>query len=198
MKKVLLTAAMVLTAASAFAAAGNITNTKHDLSKNSTSGGTFKDSSEAQICKFCHVPHNANSTKILWARSTGSVTALYANSDSLNAAMPTTGAFNTAGSTSLLCLSCHDGTATLYGTQKLTGTANLTQALSNTHPIGFNYANAQAADGGGLYASLPAATPLFTGNMECASCHAVHDNTNTKFLRMNNDGSNLCKACHQK
>ena len=34
--------------------------------------------------------------------------------------------------------------------------------------------------------------------VECASCHDVHDNTNVPFLRMTNTGSALCLACHTK
>ncbi|MEI6393162.1 MAG: cytochrome c3 family protein [Verrucomicrobiota bacterium] len=34
--------------------------------------------------------------------------------------------------------------------------------------------------------------------MECASCHATHDNTYTKFMRVSNAGSAMCLRCHIK
>lgn len=203
MKRVLLTTVFVLTAASAFAAGGNIRNTKHDLGANSTVT-LYKDATSTQTCKFCHVPHNASATGPLWSRASkpGTVTALYANAASLNATMPTAAAFTSAGGTSILCMSCHDGVQTVSSKGAITTTANLTQNLSNTHPIGFDYNTAlETLDGGGLVANATAVTggtPLFSGKMECASCHAVHDASKGSFLRINNAGSNLCLNCHIK
>ena len=34
--------------------------------------------------------------------------------------------------------------------------------------------------------------------IECASCHDVHDNTNAPFLRVDNAASALCLSCHDK
>jgi predicted CXXCH cytochrome family protein len=34
--------------------------------------------------------------------------------------------------------------------------------------------------------------------VECASCHDPHESTNDTFLRMNNTGSAVCLACHDK
>jgi predicted CXXCH cytochrome family protein len=39
---------------------------------------------------------------------------------------------------------------------------------------------------------------LFAGKVECPTCHAVHDPTNTPFLRTANGGSTLCLKCHDK
>jgi predicted CXXCH cytochrome family protein len=72
------------------------------------------------------------------------------------------------------------------------GGANAIRALDSTNKIG-------VSGGGGLNKSLP----LFksdNGNnyIECATCHAVHDNIGGKFLRTTNTGSKLCLACHIK
>jgi predicted CXXCH cytochrome family protein len=41
-------------------------------------------------------------------------------------------------------------------------------------------------------------TPFYGGRIECPTCHAVHDPTNTPFLRKPNAGSALCLTCHTK
>jgi len=32
--------------------------------------------------------------------------------------------------------------------------------------------------------------------VQCGSCHNVHNNTNTPFLRISNVNSALCTTCH--
>ena len=80
--------------------------------------------------------------------------------------------------------------------------------LTNDHPVGFNYADSYAgrtANGGTALQTQAIATGsgavFFTNGtlvnqMECASCHKVHDNAIDPFLRVTNAGSALCKACH--
>ena len=76
----------------------------------------------------------------------------------------------------------------------ITGDANLGTALSNDHPVGFDYAAVVAAD-----AEIQATTlPLYNGDMWCSTCHDVHDNTDTPFLQAANGGSALCLTCHIK
>lgn len=96
----------------------------------------------------------------------------------------------------------------------LTGNMN---NLTNDHPVGINYDAAFTPSAGGLVASSGTGTVvgpggtggtgtlrLFksavsgTSTMECASCHSVHDNTNGKFLALQNNQSNLCRVCHVK
>lgn len=89
-------------------------------------------------------------------------------------------------------------------------------SLTNDHPVGFNYV--QSATTKGVTSIVPATSsvlvaslPLYTNaaknvttagtgdsNVECATCHLVHDNTNGKFLRVANTGSALCLKCHVK
>ena len=94
--------------------------------------------------------------------------------------------------------------------------------LTNDHPVGFNYVAAATSKGATNLTPASSATavlagtgddrlPLFTNtaknavvagtgdsNVECATCHLVHDNTNGKFLRSTNAGSALCLKCHVK
>ena len=91
------------------------------------------------------------------------------------------------------------------------------QSLKNDHPIGFSYSDAVtqvAAGAGSNGVRLHTASEVMTtygGNvqngqafyganqsMECASCHLVHNpGVSGNFLRIENDGSKLCLACHQ-
>ena len=92
------------------------------------------------------------------------------------------------------------------------------QSLKNDHPVGFSYSVALIQDNaesgtGGLHTISEVKTafgetgsyqPFYistggTDQMECASCHAVHQpGTSKNFLRIENDGSALCLACHNK
>jgi predicted CXXCH cytochrome family protein len=132
----------------------------------------------------------------------------------------------TPGSTSLLCLSCHDGTIAVnqYGNvDQLSGSVSTGSAmmapsyqvgrdkyLGNHHPIGFNYDDVQSGDVEIRSADAAMLTPttfvrdhLFgPGNamMECATCHSVHnkDNTGETLLWRSDQNSELCLTCHDK
>ncbi|MBI5289557.1 MAG: hypothetical protein HY873_11360 [Chloroflexi bacterium] len=130
----------------------------------------------------------------------------------------------TPGSTSLLCLSCHDGSVAVnsYGnssqlSQSGTGATIGAQYqigkdnyLGNHHPIGFDYDAVQAVDteirsadsanlgGAGLVREHlygPGSTM-----MECGTCHAVHNkgNTGETLLWRSDINSQLCLTCHDK
>jgi predicted CXXCH cytochrome family protein len=180
--------------------AAQITGTKHDLSG--------KGWGSTEICLFCHTPHNATTglAAPLWNHATTVATyQLYDSSVSstLNA-VP-----SQPSGVSKLCLSCHDGTVALdsfgtrTGTNFIAGTPNLGTDLRNDHPVSFTYDAALAAADGGLVAPASAGLvvtgiPLFSSKVECASCHNVHSNTNSPFLRTSNVSSALCLKCHNK
>jgi predicted CXXCH cytochrome family protein len=145
----------------------------------------------------------------------------------------------TIGASSLLCLSCHDGTVAVnvYGntpqdTRSISNGSTYISSeynignqgyLANHHPIGFNY-DAVAAVDKEIYDSNtavfdhtndtavganianadapvePVANFLPGGNMECSTCHAVHNkgNTGEKLLYVSDQNSNLCLSCHNK
>jgi len=130
----------------------------------------------------------------------------------------------TPGSTSLLCLSCHDGSVAVnsYGNNtqlsQSSGSAVISPVyaigkdnyLGNHHPVGFDYDAAAAVDAeirGADTATLGGAGTvrdhlLGAGNsrMECGTCHAVHNkgNTGERLLWRSDQNSELCLTCHDK
>jgi len=186
-------------------AGAQITGSAHDFS--SQGWGTN------EICQPCHTPHNASTALpvVLWNHAVTAATYTLYSSPTMNA---TTGQ---PDGVSKACLSCHDGTVALdsfggsTGTNFIGGNANFGTDLSNDHPVSFTYDNTLATADGGLHP--PATTPsglggtiaadmLFgTGNtqVECASCHDVHNAANLEFLLLkSNAGSSLCLTCHAK
>ncbi|MCU7852062.1 MAG: cytochrome c3 family protein [Candidatus Thiodiazotropha sp. (ex Monitilora ramsayi)] len=111
---------------------------------------------------------------------------------------------------SLACLSCHDGTVAADQLLNYPSGVNgpgiftvggLGTDLSNDHPISLTYNVTQDADFVAPVGSQVNGLQLFGGTgdqVECGTCHSVHDNTNEPFLRMSNAGSALCLACHIK
>jgi len=135
---------------------------------------------------------------------------------------------------SKLCLSCHDGTVALdsyiggngtfgvmTGTEAVASTAQ--GGLANDHPIGFTYNSALATADGALHdpssrtvtvgaggsrsqTGTVAALMLFNGQLECASCHDVHNTftandgngDGSPLLRVSKAGSAICLTCHNK
>ncbi|MFC2116807.1 cytochrome c3 family protein [Bacteroidota bacterium] len=192
--------------AAAFSTAsfGQIAGTSHDLSGETWNTGTD------EICITCHTPHNAAAVTgaVLWNHGVSGATFTTYTSGTLQ------GAIGAPDGTSLLCLSCHDGTVGLEDFGGAGGTTNLIAGaalvgtdLSNDHPISITYNTTTAGNDGGLYDPSTAnsglggtidADLLFSGNVECASCHDVHDNTNGNFLRISNAASALCLTCHNK
>jgi len=91
------------------------------------------------------------------------------------------------------------------GTLTAANSANVGTDLTNDHPVNFTYDAALAVADGGLvtpdsaaYVDAAHTIPLYTGTLQCASCHNPHDDTNGAFLRKSNTGSALCITCHNK
>ena len=191
----------------AWAAVAGVVTTKHNLSVSGP--GTVKATSEAQVCVFCHTPHSAATSAPLWnRRAPGSFYTPYSSSTAIAVPGQPTGS-------SILCLSCHDGTIALGevlsqplpiamagGVTTLpTGPGRLGTDLSDDHPISFAYTATLAAQRGELVnpATLTGAVKLdASGQLQCASCHNAHDDTYGKFLAMSNTRSALCQTCHVK
>jgi len=162
MKKVLaLVAAASLVAAATAAFGGSIVNSKHNLGAGSSY--TYKGTT-TQICIYCHAPHNAKESLPLWNRA--NPTNAFKLYSGLNMANVSFSTGFTTDSTSLFCMSCHDGVTVLgavhnagaiegdalnlnadnshvekvagtFATGKITSSGNLTTDLSKTHPINF-------------------------------------------------------------
>lgn len=204
MNFLILTAALLLI--SGAVSAQQIQGTEHDLG----TGGNASDN--GQICVYCHTPHNALQDPLkavppLWNKDFTTATfQIYASSTIDNPSGQPEGV-------SLACLSCHDGTLALdaminppngflpTGDKMTPGGHLLGTDLSNDHPISIGYS--LSSDPAFVDPSL-VDLPLFAGTfdtsnqVECASCHNVHDDQIDPFLRKSNTGSQLCLTCHIK
>jgi predicted CXXCH cytochrome family protein len=165
MKKVslILAVAGILAASSALAA--TIVGSKHDLSP--TGGTSLVDGTSTQICIYCHTPHGAALSLPLWNRTNpgGAGFTLYSGVGMQNVSYKT--GF-TSDSTSLFCMSCHDGATAvnaihntgviegnhpanntgIFAVGTISGNANLTTNLSTTHPINFPVSATQGETNG--------------------------------------------------
>ena len=216
MKKIIiLLLAMALVAGFSSVSLAEISGSVHDFSTSPFSGG--------QICIVCHAPHNVATPVIppLWNHDTTTATYTVYSSPTLDA-----GPLGQPSGSTLLCLSCHDGTVAVdsfggaTGTQYITGPANLGTDLSNDHPISFTYDTALATTDGGLWD--PATTNVTIGSgsfvrsgtiqevmlqndqLQCAACHDVHNDFvaggigGDPLLLISKLSSELCLACHNK
>ncbi len=182
-----------------------IAGSAHDFSDAGWSGG--------KLCAVCHTPHNAEVSVTdapLWNHEMTTATYTPYTSATLTATD-----VGDPSNLSKLCLSCHDGTVavdsfggagggTLIGA--INPAADLGTDLSNDHPVSFTYDHALSVADPGLFdpdAKVTAlggtitADLLFNGEMECTSCHDVHNKAGLpSLLRISNAGSQLCLTCH--
>jgi predicted CXXCH cytochrome family protein len=184
-------------------ASADITGSAHDFR---TALGT------TDLCAVCHTTHNDTSgiaDAPLWDHTV--TTTAYTpytspTMDSISNSTPVA-----PSGISALCLSCHDGTVAVDAYGGAAGTAGneidqnaawtgvgagmLDADLSSEHPISMSY----AAAGEGFQAGPLDGVPLFSGLVECASCHDVHNQTGNAALLINtNAASELCLDCHIK
>ena len=71
--------------------------------------------------------------------------------------------------------------------------------LSNDHPISITYDPTRDPNFVPAQNGMVGNLPLYGPNkdqVECATCHNPHDNSNRPFLRMSNENSALCLTCH--
>lgn len=181
--------------------AASIVNSNHNLS--SGGPGAVKAVSEAEICIFCHTPHNASSQAPLWNRyDSGQIYIPYTSTTSKATIGQPAGA-------SKLCLSCHDGTVALGMVRSRTGTIQFTEPigpaqnlgtdLSDDHPVSFRYdsslvfSNPQLKDPSTLTGQIRLDE---NSQLQCTSCHDPHNSQFGNFLRIDAIRGNLCTACH--
>ena len=182
--------AAALAATFSGSALAGIAATKHNLS--STGTATNKTAATDQVCVFCHTPHASDTTTSvpLWNKALpASAGYTVYSSDSMQ------GTATMAGSASLVCLSCHDGTQAMDSTVNAPGSglgstgyigttaqwsganqtdgkmdsstvALLGQDLRNDHPIGIPYC------GGGLSATTLGTTTV-TGTCSDADFNTI-------------------------
>jgi predicted CXXCH cytochrome family protein len=189
-----------------------ITGSTHDFSDEVLTDDAWNPNEE--ICQPCHAPHGNQLSAVgspMWNK-TESAEVFTAYTSVTFTAKGLTAAVD---GTSKLCMSCHDGATDLesFGgntavTNTLIGTINadldLGNNLSTSHPIGFDYplaGNAEIKASTEAYGPGTIADALFGDKMECATCHDVHDTgtaPGSALLRVANDGSAMCLACHIK
>jgi hypothetical protein len=166
----------------------NIENSHHN----------FKSFS-GELCIVCHIPHNAKTTApkgLLWNHVITTATFQTYSSPTLSSVT------GQPGGTSLLCLSCHDGSVAIGSYGNMTGTwfypgkrSNIGVNLSNDHPISIAYNSALVSKNSGLYDPSTQSSGLGStidrdllkeGKIECSTCHDVH-------VKRNIAG---CSGCH--
>ncbi len=183
----------------------SIVNSKHDLSVRGP--GAIRAVTENQICIFCHTPHNAAPQTPLWNRENPRVHyRIYASST-------TDARIDQPSGPSKMCLSCHDGSMALGNLLSRPqmhpvvmtartippGTADLTNDLSDDHPIGFRYDRALSNRDPQLRPPELVTRDLPMGvhhEVHCTTCHDPHDNELGDFLRVSDQMSAICVTCH--
>ncbi|MFN7992700.1 MAG: cytochrome c3 family protein [Bryobacteraceae bacterium] len=182
----------------------------HDLSRN---GKSPVNGGLSGACYYCHAPHSGiGGLTPLWNQKLSTQTySTYTSSTSpeVGQAQPP------AGSPTLLCLSCHDGTVApgqtqAYGSVAMSGSMKPGDVfganLQSSHP---NSLVLPLKDSPDLAASLVSsgqtldpthAVKLIKGNVECTSCHAAHvqtiDPISQNFLVRDSSNGQMCLACH--
>ena len=188
------------------ARAQSIVNTEHNLSI--TGPGDVKANTESEICIFCHTPHNSLPSSPLWNKDDPGYTYTLYHSSTVQA-VP-----GQPDGSSILCLSCHDGTTALGSVLSRTadidfsggvtsippGNTNMSTDLADDHPISFNYTTGLAAADGQLKDPTAILPPVIldNGRMQCTSCHDPHRNLTNDFLLVTNQYSELCFSCHNR
>ncbi len=184
----------------------SIVNSVHNLSVSGT--GDVKAVSESEICIFCHTPHNSRPSSPLWNKDDPGYTYTLYHSSTVQA-VP-----GQPDGSSILCLSCHDGTTALGNVlSRMTdiafmggvtvippGYTNMSTDLADDHPISFDYTSGLAAADGQLKDPTALVPPVIleNGRMQCISCHDPHRNLTTSFLVITTRSSELCFSCHNR
>lgn len=193
-------------AAGARAGDDSVVGSPHDLSV--TGPGRVHAVSEDQVCIFCHAPHHATGQTPLWNRLERDVHYRIYQSSTTDARI------DQPSGASKMCLSCHDGAmavglvASRPETEAIVttfrtippGPSDLTEDLSDDHPIGFRFDRALARRDRQLKNPdlLTGTLPLGPhGEMHCTTCHDAHDNRLGDFLREPTERSVLCLSCHE-
>ncbi len=182
--------------------AQGISQSKHNLS--ASGRGTVKSMDNDGVCVFCHTSHAGDPKAPMWNRKkSGAIYKLY-DSSTLNAKP------GQPDGTSILCLSCHDGTVAMGNTYKnpksmsfahsMTKRGNLGTDLSDDHPISFVYDSGLAAQDGKLIDPSTLASDILdhNGKLQCTSCHDSHKDLLGNFLKRSNEFSDLCFTCHNE
>ncbi len=183
----------------------SVVNSKHNLSISGR--GEIRALTEDQVCIFCHAPHNAAPQTPLWNRH--NPTAYYR----IYQSSTTDARIDQPGAASKMCLSCHDGTIAMGLVLSRdpndpipmnqpfmpTGPSNLTNDLSDDHPIGFRFDRQLSNRDPQLRSPDLVSREIQLGDrgqLECTACHDPHNNELGNFLRVTERQGALCNTCH--
>lgn len=159
MKKVLaLVAATGIIAAASFASAASIVNSKHNLSSTGTGGIKGGPTNTSQICVYCHAPHQTTAYQVLWNRNnpTASTFTLYSGVN-MNSRQFASGF--TTDSTSLFCMSCHDGSTSMASVHNKGANINA-NGTATGDPTGRAMMTGNTITAGGLSTNLGGTHPV--------------------------------------
>lgn len=200
----------------------SVVSTVHNLSVSGP--GEIRSLSETQVCKFCHIPHNATVPQPLWGHALSRVGS-YGVPDIRHRDGGRVPAPQPDGS-SRLCLSCHDGTVALgdvAGERQpipMAGAEHLTPGrrgylgtdLSGSHPISFVMPDGdvdipgEERDIGIRPLAIVAADRDVrldaAGKIQCTTCHDPHsdryfDSGRVPRFWVKPTVTEVCLTCHE-
>jgi len=166
--------------------AADLQGSKHDFTGAGWSGGS--------ACAACHVPHRANQPK---SPKWGGPTTIRTDPPA-DRGRP--------GPLSRSCLNCHDGaTARDVFAEEITDLEMPARSriaahgdLRRNHPVGVRYPIGDREYQPASRLEAGSRVQLFDGQVECSSCHDVHDTYDLPYmLVIPNDRSQLCTSCHR-
>ncbi len=112
---------------------------------------------------------------------------------------------NAPGPTSMICLTCHNGTVasstigTAHAMGGVSSASSTAGAATRDHPIGVAYPDRKKGFRARATVEAEGIIRLPGGRIECISCHDHHEEEELPYLLvMSNKRSALCLSCHEK
>ena len=157
-------AAGVLAASLATAGVSDVTNTMHNFGIGGGSGA-YQSTQINEVCIFCHTPHNAGKSQLLWNKANmigvnAPTYRLYTSSKSLSSTVRNASTFS-SNSPSLLCLGCHDGKTAM----NVLHSSSTGVAAGTDYPAGAKLIATAQGGGGTTPVTMPWALPDMYGGV---------------------------------
>jgi predicted CXXCH cytochrome family protein len=187
--------------------------TPHKFSSPLLKQDTTSTSLEAQLCKSCHsinrIESNVKDSSLPNLKQSELFFQLIGNYPFKNCSKCTK--LNAPDGISSSCLYCHDGSVaysqvyrqpgTTINSSNESGAAGTTIDLFNSHPVSVVYdpsKNQELWPLNHLYNDTNTVRELLDENNEvqCTSCHNMHNDQFPYFLRISIERSELCLSCH--